>query len=216
MLILHSLSKSDKIIFKEIFYDDVYDEGLRGLGTVKNILDIGANFGGFVVYAADRYPNAKIEAYEPTMEQYVILDKNIELNKISDRVIAYHVGVWSSEGFKKLYQYNGGGLNSLVYATIDELPLLRTVEVYCLPLDFIIGVKTIDLLKIDCEGSEYEILYNCKKLSQIRRIVGEYHEFDYIASHNGITLERRLKEAGFKTYFRHDSERKVGYFHAKK
>lgn len=215
MLITHTLSKSDKIIFKEIFYDNIYEEGLRGLATVKEIIDIGGNFGGFMLYAADRYPNATIRVFEPTKSLFDILKQNIKVNEL-EKIIPFNVGVWSSIGTRELYQYDGGGLNSLVYAKIDELPLVTKEKCMVLPLDVIISGKSIDLLKIDCEGSEYEILYNCKKLNQIRRIVGEYHEFDSDLSHRGVLLERHLKNEGFKTYFQYNIGKKVGSFYAKK
>ena len=40
-----------------------------------------------------------------------------------------------------------------------------------------LGVDHIDLLKLDCEGSEFSILENTPSLDKIRFIVGEYHDY---------------------------------------
>ena len=49
------------------------------------------------------------------------------------------------------------------------------------------GIKKIKLLKIDCEGSEYEILYNCptKILKKIECLGGEFHENSKIETCGG-------------------------------
>ncbi len=61
------------------------------------------------------------------------------------------------------------------------------------------GVERCDLLKIDCEGSEYEILQGCTPdaLSRVRRIVGEYHEGPYING-TGKELCRFLESRSFR------------------
>jgi hypothetical protein len=50
------------------------------------------------------------------------------------------------------------------------------------PLDDVIraiarGGRRIDLLKIDCEGSEYPILLTSRRLHRVDRIIGEFHNF---------------------------------------
>ena len=42
------------------------------------------------------------------------------------------------------------------------------------------GLDRIDLLKMDCEGAEYEILYSCSSihLGRISEIRMEYHDLD--------------------------------------
>ncbi len=50
--------------------------------------DIGANVGVFSLYAAVRR-NIKVLAFEPSSMNYHILVRNIQLNQLSDRVMAY-------------------------------------------------------------------------------------------------------------------------------
>ena len=59
-------------------------------------------------------------------------------------------------------------------------------------------INSIDFLKLDCEGAEYEILFKCpdKILNRIKIISMEYHEID--KKRNKKTLIRFLKSKGFK------------------
>ena len=60
-------------------------------------------------------------------------------------------------------------------------------------------LETIDLLKINCEGSEYEILETCTdaEFERIASIRLEYHNMDY-PNKNGDSLARFLEARGYK------------------
>jgi len=61
-------------------------------------------------------------------------------------------------------------------------------------------LKKIDLLKIDCEGAEYQIILNTKPvyLKKIKRIVGEYHLFTKKMQNNFPKMLNFLKTSGFQ------------------
>ena len=50
--------------------------------------DIGANVGAYSLYAALR-PKLIVLAFEPSASSYAVLNRNIELNDMSDRIAAY-------------------------------------------------------------------------------------------------------------------------------
>lgn len=60
--------------------------------------------------------------------------------------------------------------------------------------------QTCDLLKIDCEGAEYEIFANTTDayLSRVSKIVGEMHFFNELMKQNYQKLIKRLKKKGFE------------------
>lgn len=54
--------------------------------------DIGANIGVFSLYAAQR-PGVRVVAFEPAAATYAVLIKNIEVNRMDDRVFAYCIAL---------------------------------------------------------------------------------------------------------------------------
>ena len=61
------------------------------------------------------------------------------------------------------------------------------------------NIKKIDLLKMDCEGAEYEIItsLNVNDLSKINRIVMETHQLEHDTSKNHIWMKDYLKKKGY-------------------
>jgi len=61
-----------------------------------------------------------------------------------------------------------------------------------------LGIESCDLLKLDCEGAEYAILFDTPQpvLERVQRIVMEYH--DNIVQHTHHDLARFLNDRGFR------------------
>jgi FkbM family methyltransferase len=82
----------------------------------------------------------------------------------------------------------GSGTNGLVSgdhrltAAQHNEQVGRTVEVQTYGLDDIVAEYggTIDVMKIDCEGAEYDLVYNSKRenWSTVQRLVLEYHQVE--------------------------------------
>jgi hypothetical protein len=74
--------------------------------------------------------------------------------------------------------------------------VVTSVETESLVLDEILtenNIDSIEVLKIDCEGGEYEILYGSEKFRQkvVKNIVGEFHDFNKymdVVGYNGKAL----------------------------
>lgn len=52
------------------------------------------------------------------------------------------------------------------------------------------GLDGIDLLKLDCEGSEYSILAKCSCLDRVAEIVGEWHRVPGVRRFDEFCRER--------------------------
>lgn len=147
-------------------------------GQPKVILDIGANIGAISVLMAILYPDAKIFAFEPVKENFNILLMNIaEYNNIvafnfalGDRNEKRHI-LQSSDALNHGgHSFNAQGCNPLALAeSVDVKNINEVIEG--------IGLENIDLIKIDCEGSEAEILMGLDdaKLEKVGMILGEMH-----------------------------------------
>ena len=73
-----------------MFHSDEPDtlEWLDALPNDSCFWDVGANIGVFSLYAGLR-PKARVLAFEPSGSSYAVLNRNIELNDLSDRIAAY-------------------------------------------------------------------------------------------------------------------------------
>lgn len=88
---------------------------IEGFGDGDVLLDIGANVGTYTIFAAVTR-RATVFAVEPEAQNYAVLNRNIALNKLNDRVLAYCAAVADVTKFSVLHVQNplheGGSLNS--------------------------------------------------------------------------------------------------------
>jgi len=72
-------------------------------------------------------------------------------------------------------------------------------EVTTISFEDLIGDKEVGLLKIDCEGAEFDFLYK-KDLSGVKYIVGEFHNFLFQYDDRGVELLDWIKETHDEIY----------------
>ncbi len=189
--------------FKEIFMEGSYTRGLAlTVPDRPTIIDIGANAGFFTFFAASRFPGAKIFSYEPVESNYRQLERNQALNS-NVQVLCFQKAVYGYSGEIALSfdPRDSFTTTASVFGYSDSQ--LKTVQVPCVTLPEIFDkhqLKRCNLLKMDCEGSEFEILYNCpvSYLHRIDQMAMETHGRKE-ASHNITSLEGYLNSIGFKT-----------------
>jgi FkbM family methyltransferase len=148
------------------------------------VIDIGAHVGTFSIYLAKRFPDIRIYAFEPVPETYAYLCRNLELNGVTN-VEAYNLAV-TRDGRKLpmiAHPSNTGGATT----NLRDLQLAdhKHYEVESVTLEDIFRDHAIDrcrLLKIDCEGSEYEILLHTPLWSRIDYLSGEFHMNAHLAA----------------------------------
>lgn len=137
------------------------------------VVDIGANIGIFSLYAAGRGA-AKVFAYEPNSESFRCLLKNIDANNLEAVVTPTQLAVTSRDGATVRFPTSASMYNAII--TDDNCSDFELVETVTLAR--IIGqTPTVDVLKLDCEGAEYDILLNAsgEALSRVASIRMEYH-----------------------------------------
>jgi FkbM family methyltransferase len=153
--------------FFENFIDDQY--GLSRIqGPISTVADIGANIGCFVLAAKGHFPAATIHGYEPNPRVLPVLLENA--SKIGASVFPEAVG--TADGYVKMIDDS--------FSTIAKTERVGTSYPGAIPQVSIGKVierlgGRIDLLKIDCEGAEWQILSRENSLAQVRRIRMEYH-----------------------------------------
>jgi len=170
----------------------------------KIFIDIGANCGVATIILAKQNPLSIIYSYEPDKSLFNILLKNIEINNLLN-IKPFNYAV-TKKGINKINltlhpNYSGG---NTTYSNINNMEnffnkQIIQYEVNCTSIDEIIELNNIDyieLLKIDCEGAEYDILYDSIYLKNyiIKNIVGEFHNLKYnIVGNTGEELISYIK-----------------------
>lgn len=165
---------SDTIILNETILCEEKDREYKfPHGNPKVVLDIGANIGATAILLTSIYKNAIVYSFEPQKDNFEILKENV---KSYSNIRIYNHALGNEDGFfpleKSDVSWNHGGF-SLNRDGEGEL-----VEVKCVSnvLDEL-GISKIDVIKIDCEGSEFNILTSLREdiLKNIDLIVGELH-----------------------------------------
>lgn len=156
----------------------------------KHFIDIGANCGVATIILAKQNPKSKIYSFEPDPNVYKVLEENVNINNLSN-VILFNYAISGPE-VKNLElcfhpSYSGGNTTYADKSSICSFfnnDNIISVNVKCISLDEIINnynINEIELLKIDCEGAEYDIIYTSENIKngKIKNIVGEFHNLRY-------------------------------------
>jgi len=88
-------------------------EWINGFNEKEVFWDIGANVGEYALYAGLR--GLSVLAFEPAPSNYYLLSKNIEINKMDDKISAYCLALNNKTKLDVFYMANtelGGALNS--------------------------------------------------------------------------------------------------------
>lgn len=177
---------TDAIVVREIWEENVYETHDTHFNKGGVVLDIGANIGTFSVYAA--HFGAKVFAVEPEPHNMEALNKNIELNKMQDKIIVCPYAISNYKGVATIHDSGGG-------ASIKDIDRAGT-EVEVMTLDNLFSLYSIidvDVLKIDVEGSEAEIILGASK-ENINRCKFITMEFDIRSGYQMGDIVRKLSE----------------------
>ena len=164
-------------IYREIFVEKVYNPLGFEIESDDLVIDIGANIGIFSLYAASQGCN-QVYAFEPHPDNFAIFLENIRTNNFLN-VKPYKVGVASKEenGFLKVSSMSGHHevIDPEKKDEVESVLEIRTINLE----NFIIenNIRQVDFLKIDCEGSEGEIILSLSSnfFKKVGKMVVEYH-----------------------------------------
>ena len=174
--------KSNSVYWIQDELNEEYELNHLKIADNDVIIDIGAHVGVVSTYLSKANPNCKIYSFEPTLNTFHCLNKNIIKNEIKNvkifnmaitsdgRDVIMNMPIGNTGGSSFLYEPSSGfyyknNIKSLAINTVIE-DILKTEK-----------TDKIKLLKIDCEGAEYDIIKNIKPelFSKIEHIIGEFH-----------------------------------------
>jgi len=189
-------------------YEKVYVENEYEVGEFKKediVIDIGAHKGYFAKLCMDKGCK-HIHCFEPELKNYESLINNLKEYKDFQ---PYNLAVLNKRGEKKFSVVPGKntGLHSFYQKGIETK--VQTVGLD----DILVNFMKVSLLKIDAEGSEYEILMKSKLLFKVDTIVAEYH--DDLTDKTSKELFEFLKDKNFEITKVKPSNSTSGIFTAK-
>ena len=199
-------SKGLYLVFKEIFLSDFYDirHLVGALPKAPVVVDVGGNAGYFAMMLMSRIPGATIHAYEAMPENHALYRANVERNHgLTDRVHVHHAAVTGTPT-DSIEIFAEAEANSVTASVIREFDAhnTRTVRVPAISLAEILrvnGLGKVDLLKLDCEGSEYPIIYDSPKelWSAVHAIFLEVHDLPGEGRNVGALIAY-LEDVGYR------------------
>ena len=189
------ISKNDKIVFyNAIENGDVYNvfinneySKLKVIG--KTVVDVGANIGDSLIYFALNGAKRTI-GFEPFYNNFYFAKKNIIENSLEEKCEVVLAGCSGKSGNIKLNPNMKSDVDSKLQSADkgEEIPLYSLHQIIS---DFNVPSKSI--LKMDCEGCEYDSIITASKesLTTFDEILLEYH-YGY------LDLKKKLESCGFR------------------
>ena len=174
---------------------EILDEGVYEAVNCKDkdVIDIGAFVGDSAIYFIPK--GAKIViAVEPHPKAYKELIENSRLNGLEQRILPVNATLSSVSGVIDL------SLENVDTASIAKNPLkmfakrhkdINTYRVKAIALSEIMKLYNVDggVLKMDCEGCEYDIILNdFEHVALFDELIFEYH-----AHTTGISVQSLLR-----------------------
>jgi len=159
---------SDFDVLNEVLVLGEYDN--LELESPLVIFDLGSHIGASILRLHAAYPQAHIYGFEPDPATFTRLARNVaQLRGIT--VLPWAIG--DVDGHSAFYPRRQSWVSSGVPSesaapiTVESVTLDSSLER--------LGIRHVDLIKIDVEGAEASILGPSRSLSKVGMIIGELH-----------------------------------------
>jgi len=185
---------TDRGIVTSVMLLDEYKIEKTRFSKNATIIDIGGQIGVFSIFASKKA--SKVYVFEPTEKNFQMLKNNIKINKLQNKISAFKYAVSDKKKAIKIYlsEDNTGGHSAYGNGKYEKVEAVSLESVFEKN-----KIEKCELLKLDAEGSEYDILYSLppKYFARIIHIYMEYHDIDN-KSKNHKALIKFLKNLGYE------------------
>jgi FkbM family methyltransferase len=193
---------NDSGILLEFWLESPYTPEGMMIRSDDVVVDIGANIGVFSIFASQRAMDGKVYAFEPMPDNFSVLQKNVEVNA-RENVVCLQKAIDKCTGERKFYVSDDTAWHSFYSSYLPNIK--SDIVVPTITLDDVIrefAIKKIDFLKIDCEGAEYDILFNCSEsvFDLVDKISMECHPIT--DNHNRDEIKAFLESKNYSVYTR--------------
>jgi FkbM family methyltransferase len=200
-------------LYREIWIEHAYGSLPDAIGLTPTVVDIGAHIGVYTVWAATDPSRPRVVAVEPAPRALEFLARNVSANKLSNVTIV--PAACAGQDGEGVLQLSGPMMMSTLYSRAATRA--EHIPVPLITLDRLFKehqIERCDLLKLDCEGAEFDILLACRDetLRRVRRIAMEYHRWAGVQLVD--KLSRRLTSLGFSVDRTDGQDGEHGYMRA--
>jgi FkbM family methyltransferase len=205
-----------------LILNEIYISGIYNYKSKNNFVfvDIGMNVGFTSLFYANMENCIKVHSFEPIYKTREFARYNLNLNSISKKIKIYEYGlgypersltVNYSEEFKGSVGINGLGKH--ISESFVENQIIEIKDVSENIANIINDTDNLIVLKIDCEGAEYEIIHRLKNLNLLEKIETLMIEWHV----NGpFVLNDILVQSNFKVFSFEDHNQNIGMIYAVK
>ena len=177
------------------------------------VIDVGAHIGSFSALAGSK--GANVYSFEPEKNNFKLLKENVKTNLLTEKIKCFNLAVDMKRGTDFLYMSKNLGAHSFFneWAKTSEKQKIKKItikDVFAMN-----KLNKCDFLKMDCEGAEYNILFNTPKsvLEKMEKIAMEYH---VVEEKSGEAMKEFLEKNGFKVIMTEPSDIGTGMIYAVK
>ena len=173
------------------------------------VVDVGANIGDWAIIVAKHY-NAFVVAVEPVISLFKNLEMNVQLNSLNGCIksincaLGDHVGTMhlSNDTNTGYAMASDGKIGTEVEAIGDDYPV-ETLDNLATRLN----LQSVDLVKIDVEGSEFAVLkgstctlarFKPKVMVEVhsqllkKQVLGLVREYNYSLIHEKVNFHNSI------------------------
>lgn len=164
----------DTNIFYQIFIAEELE--MQYKGSIKSILDLGANIGLSTLFFLRKYPDSSIISVEPDVNNFKVLERNT-FNY--DNVKRMNAGIYGKNCTLYLVDVGEGEASYRVLESSNDYRIIN--EINCIDISTLqlqYGIKKLDIVKMDIEGSEASCLldYHHYWLYDTKYLLVEIHD----------------------------------------
>ena len=172
------------------------------------MFDVGANIGLYSIYAASR--SVRVVAFEPESQNYALVQQNIFLNGLADRVVCLAVALSDREGVDRIYvsRFRAGESMHNFGAALDwqQRPFIPSFEQgsIAFSLDRFLDFQPDPFpthIKIDVDGIEARVIRGAARTLRDERLKSLLVEFDGASADDRAAIAD-IEGAGLKLLHR--------------
>jgi FkbM family methyltransferase len=164
---------SDEYAFRQIFVNKEYE--FKPEMPITTVIDAGANIGLAAAYFVNQFPGCRIICLEPEPKNFELLQKNIAPYPT---ITGVQKGVWNKSTNLKIVDSGLGNWGFTVQEVEQEEPgVIKAVSLNDIMKQY--NLDSLDIVKMDIEGSEKEVLEAgdaSEWLSRCKILVIEIHD----------------------------------------